>query len=261
MSRVNGLLMISDDMVISENLLSRPLIISQVGSDENDTYSAYAWNKNNSYFASLQHVFIEKCYILNPIYPTHLALAGAWALVGLGWYILSYKIFLANTYFLQKILFLIPCSKCLECLINGLFYNACPWLGAQNPSEKYLEMARISIITIVYTIMLALLYILSKGWQTLIFYMNRNQATNLTMIMGAVYLTYSAYFLSSDFSSISVFMRVMMTLLFLGIGFVNIKSIKECIIVVNAFRRQANVDDPNNNIMGPALELKQKNMM
>jgi len=261
MSRVNGLIMISDDMVISEALLEKPLIISQVDSDENDTYSTYAWNKNKTYFASLQHVFIEKCYILNPIYPTHLALAGAWALVGLGWYILSYKVFPVHTYFLQKILFLIPCSKCLECLINGLFYNACPWLGAQNPSEKYLEMARISIITIVYTIMLALLYIMSKGWQTLIFYMSRNQATNLTMIMGAVYLTYSAYFLSSDFSSISIFMKVMMTVLFLGIGFVNIKSIKECLIVVNAFRRQANVDDPNNNIMGPALELKQKNLM
>jgi hypothetical protein len=137
---------------------------------------------------------------------------------------------------MQKILFLIPGCKFLECLINGLFYNACPWLGAQNPSEKYLEMARISIITIVYTILLALLYIMSKGWQTLIFYMSRNQATNLTMIMGAVYLTYSAYFLSSDFSSISSFMRVMMTLLFFGIGFVNLKSLRSCLVVVNAFR-------------------------
>jgi len=100
MSRVNGLIMISDDMVISEALLEKPLIISQVDSDENDTYSRYAWNKNKTYFASLQHVFIEKCYILNPIYPTHLALAGAWALVGLGWYILSYKVFPAHTFFL-----------------------------------------------------------------------------------------------------------------------------------------------------------------
>lgn len=224
-----------------------------MGSDENDTFAPYSWNKNTSYFASLQHVFIEKCYILNPIYPTHLALAGAWALVGIAWYVVSYNIFKANTFFLQKILFLIPCSKFLECLINGLFYNACPWLGAQNPSEKYLEMARISIITIVYTVLLALLYIMSKGWQTLIFYMSRNQATNLTMIMGAVYLTYSAYFLSSDFSSISTFMRIMMTLLFLGIGFVNIKSIKECLLVINAFRQQAERDDPNNNIMGAAL--------
>jgi len=122
-------------------------------------------------------------------------------------------------------------------------------------------MARISIVTIVYTILLALLYIMSKGWQTLIFYMSRNQATNLTMIMGAVYLTYSAYFLSSDFSSISNFMRVMMTLLFLGIGFVNLKSIRSCLFVVNVFRQQAERDDPNNNIMGPGLELKQKNLM
>ena len=80
-------------------------------------------------------------------------------------------------------------------------------------------MARISIVTIVYTIVIALLYIISKGWQTLIFQMSRNQATSLTMIMGGVYLTYSAYFLSSDFSGISVFMKVnniWITILFLG---------------------------------------------
>ena len=130
MTRVNGMLMISDDMVVSENLLVRPLIISQIGSDENDTFNKYAWNKNISYFASLQHVFIQKCYILNPIYPTHLALAGAWALVGISWYIITEKIFKVHTFFLQKILFLIPICKFLECLINGLFYNACPWLGA-----------------------------------------------------------------------------------------------------------------------------------
>jgi hypothetical protein len=38
--------------------------------------------------------------------------------------------------------------------------------------------------------------------------MTRDQATSLTMIMGGVYLCYSAYFLSSDFSGISNFMRV-----------------------------------------------------
>lgn len=103
---------------------------------------------------------------------------------------------------------MLPCCKFLETLINGLFYNACPWLGAQDTSEKYLEMARISIITIVYTLMMALLYIMSKGWQTLMFQMTRDQATNITMIMGAVYLSYSAYFLSNDFSGISGFMKV-----------------------------------------------------
>jgi hypothetical protein len=80
------------------------------------------------------------------------------------------------------------------------------------------------------------------------------------MIMGAVYLTYSAYFLSSDFSSISTFMRVMMTILFLGIGFSNLKSIKECLVVVKAFRQQAEREDPNN-VMTASLMLKQKNLM
>ena len=58
MTRVNGMLLISDDMVVSENLLVRPLIISQIGSDDNDTFTKYGWNKNNTYFASLQHVFM-----------------------------------------------------------------------------------------------------------------------------------------------------------------------------------------------------------
>ena len=38
--------------------------------------------------------------------------------------------------------------------------------------------------------------------------MSRNQATSLTMVMGGVYLTYSAYFLSTDFGGVSSFMKV-----------------------------------------------------
>jgi len=98
----------------------------------------------------------------------------------------------------------------LETLITGFFLNACPWISIQEPSEKYLDMARISIVTITYTILLAILFLISKGWNTVTFAMTRNQATYLTMIMGAVYLTYSAYFLSADFIGISYFMRVIL---------------------------------------------------
>jgi hypothetical protein len=169
--------------------------------------------------ASIQHTFVERCYLLNPVWPTHLALAGAWLLVAFAWWLLTYRINKAHTLYMQRILFLVPCSKFLECMINGLFYNACPWLGAQDPGEKYLEMARISIITVVYTMMLALFYVISRGWQTLIFQMTRNQATSLTMIMGGVYLCYSAYFLSSDFSGISNFMRVSPFLPVISVGY------------------------------------------
>ena len=91
-------------------------------------------------------------------------------------------------------------------------------------------MARISIITICYTVFIAVFYLLSKGWQLCVQQLNRNQATNLTMIMGAVYLLYSAYFLSVDFASIYEIMSVIIALLYLGLAYSfttnNIKNTK-----------------------------------
>jgi hypothetical protein len=119
--------------------------------------------------AEVRHTFVERCYLLDAVWPTHLSLAGGWALVAFAWWLFTYRINKAHTLYMQRILFLVPCCKFMECFINGLFYAKCPWLGAQDAGEKYLEMARISIITVVYTMMLALLYIIAKGWQTLIF--------------------------------------------------------------------------------------------
>ena len=80
-------------------------------------------------------------------------------------------------------------------------------------------MARISIITICYTVFIAVFYLLSKGWQLCVQQLNRNQATNLTMIMGAVYLLYSAYFLSMDFTDIYRIMSVTIAILYLGLAY------------------------------------------
>ena len=51
-----------------------------------------------------------------------------------------------------------------------------------------------------------------------------------------------------------------MTALFLCQGVINILSLRQCIIVVQAFRAQSRRDDPNNDIMGPALTMKLKNL-
>ena len=40
------------------------------------------------------------------------------------------------------------------------------------------------------------------------------------MIMGAVYLLYSAYFLSVDFASIYMIMSIIISLLYLGLAYV-----------------------------------------
>ena len=80
-------------------------------------------------------------------------------------------------------------------------------------------MARISIITICYTVFIAIFYLLSKGWQLCVQQLNRNQATNLTMIMGAVYLLYSAYFLSMDIAQIYTYMTIAIACLYVGLAY------------------------------------------
>lgn len=85
-------------------------------------------------------------------------------------------------------------------------------------------MGRISTITICYTAYLAFFYMLAKGWGTTSVQLTRNQATNLTMIMGGVYLAYSAYFLSLDFTLVYTIMNIIMVLLYAGLGLNFIKS-------------------------------------
>jgi hypothetical protein len=65
---------------------------------------------------------------------------------------------------------------------------------------------------------------MSKGWGTTAVQLNRNQATNLTMIMGGVYLAYSAYFLSLDFTVVYTVMNIIMVLLYGGLGITYFRS-------------------------------------
>jgi hypothetical protein len=59
-------------------------------------------------------------------------------------------------------------------------------------------MGKVTSVTFTYTFIHALFFMLAKGWNTTNQIVDRNQATNLTLIMGVIYLIYSAYFLASD---------------------------------------------------------------
>jgi len=85
-------------------------------------------------------------------------------------------------------------------------------------------MGRISVITIAYTVYLSIFYLLCKGWQTTAAQLNRQQATNLTMIMGGVYLAYSAYFLSLDFETIYMIMNITLLILYIVLGVTYIRN-------------------------------------
>lgn len=48
-----------------------------------------------------------------------------------------------------------------------------------------------------------------------------------------------------------------MAILYVGIAYSGAVSLRQCIIVAKAFREQSLRDDPNLDIMGPSMELKQ----
>ena len=123
------------------------------------------------------HTFIERCSLLNAVIPLYYSIAGAWLLIAIGWYIHVYRIHKPRSQQIQKIMTILPVIKIFEMLIQGLLYNDCPWVSVQDSSEKYLEMARISIVTVSHTMLLSLFFIIAKGWNTVMFNLTRNQAT------------------------------------------------------------------------------------
>ncbi len=155
------------------------------------------YTKNGTISAVLDHQFIQYCDTLfGPILPVYYTLVGAWAVIAIVWVAWTYVIQKHNTLYAQKAMTLIPIAKLFELAITAAYIANCPWPPSMQ-SLKYLDMARISIVTIASTIYLALFYILCQGWNVISFALTRDQATYLTMIMGATYLSYSAYFLSS----------------------------------------------------------------
>ena len=187
--------------------------------------------------------------------PVYFVYAGSWAAMAACFLLHLYVCIPADSRLtLQKSLLLFPALKALEVILDGIWLDYCPWVGMDNSTYQYIQMAKISIITICYTVFVAIFYLLSKGWQLTVQQLNRNQATNLTMIMGAVYLLYSAYFLSVDFQSIYTIMSVIISILYLGLAYAfTVNNLK------NRKRIAAHMQmlDPNQeNVMREAFVMK-----
>ena len=105
-------------------------------------------------------------------------------------------------------------------------------------------MAKVTNITFTYTFIHALLFLLCKGWSTTTHQVDRNQATNLTMVMGLIYLVYSAYFLSSDFEDMQEFVNLILAVIYFILGMINLKSINGQIQLVKEFLLNADENVP-----------------
>lgn len=93
-------------------------------------------------------------------------------------------------------------------------------------------MGKVTSVTFTYTFIHALFFMLSKGWNTTNQVVDRNQATNLTLVMGIIYLMYSAYFLSTDFVGMGEFVNAVLAFIYMILGIVNYKSLCDQVILV-----------------------------
>lgn len=74
------------------------------------------------------------------------------------------------------------------------------------------------------------------------------------MIMGGVYLTYSAYFLSVDFSTIYMIMNFVMVLVYGSLGYVYLSNARENIKLCNSYLNE--MQNGQENIMRDSLNIK-----
>jgi hypothetical protein len=217
---VTGLIFETNQIISTNQTYAWPQIMSEASYNTVDNFKQYSVNINPGYIATYTHTFIENCWVLDPVVPTYYAYGGLWALITIVYTVWLYCMPLQERLSIQKSSIMLPLLKCMEVFLEGGYLSYCPFYSVSNNGLQYMQMARISIITITYTVFLSYLYLICKGWQTTISQLSRNQATNLTMIMGGVYLMYSAFFLSIDFYTIFIIMNVCMVLLYAGLGYV-----------------------------------------
>ena len=129
-------------------------------------------------------------------------------------------------------------------MLYGLDYQKCPWVWEDIAPEAYLKMGKVTSVTFSYTFLHAFLYMLCRGWSLTIHTVDRNQATNVTMVMGLIYLMYSAYFLSIDFSGMMEFVNIVLAFVYLILGIINFQSLTKQIYLVRQFLLNADETIP-----------------
>ena len=155
----------------------------------------------------MTHVFVENCYVLYDLAPTYFYTSTILFLTSVVWISFVFGIRKNSAFPIQKILTIIPVLKGLEVMLYGLDNLKCPWVDEDIAPEAYLKMGKVTSVTFSYTFLHAFLYMLCKGWSLTVHTVDRNQATNVTMVMGLIYLMYSAYFLSIDFTGMMEFVN------------------------------------------------------
>ena len=85
-------------------------------------------------------------------------------------------------------------------------------------------MALVTLSTIYQTIFISLILLLSKGWSIARSSLARQDLSTITLMMGAIYLVYSAFYVSINIEGMKLFISVVLNALYLILMIIVLKN-------------------------------------
>jgi hypothetical protein len=110
--------------------------------------------------------------------------------------------------FIQQIFMIFPILKTLHTLVIATNIALCENQELWETANKYMIMGLISFETLFQTILITNFFALAKGWGIVRYYVLREEATHVTIVLGTVYLHYSAFFVTIELPTINIIVKV-----------------------------------------------------
>jgi len=208
--------------------------------DTDDTFPRLNFNIDCKLFFADEEVF--------------LLIVLVWVIVLGLWIVLNWKKSRYTT-LLQKILIVLPILKLIDTLAYYLFLKQCPWATDKTEfTTKYLIMSLVTVSSIYQSIAIGIIMILSSGWSLLHYQMDRDYATKVTVFMGVIYLSYSAYYVSIPNSSFRIFMEVLIIVTYSYIFYFCVTNLSKILRILELFCQY--MEDNNAQYLLEATRLK-----
>jgi len=126
---------------------------------------------------------------------------------------------------LQKLMSAPVVLKVFQVFIYAIYVGQCPW--EDQIQARYQLMALVTIATIYQTLLVAVLLLIAKGWNIVRNQLSKNDLSSVTLLMGGVYLTYSAFYVSENVASMREIVSFFLNILYILLFYVVLTSILE----------------------------------
>ena len=153
---------------------------------------------------------------------------------------------------LQKCLTVIPLMKLIQVTCYTAYAGSCPW---QNQvMARYLLMCLVTLSTIYQTVFVSILLMMSKGWSIARSSLSRDDLSLITLIMGSIYLVYSAFYISISVDGMRIFITAVLNVLYLIVMVIVLKNCCETRMLLKA--QQKCIHENEIDQLKPSIDLK-----